>query len=284
MNDEYLSRPGKPRLRYCVFEPPTEARGPDGAARGAVFLTPGFSEHVGRYVHVAELWSRRGFVVAVHDPRGQGLSAGEPGHIARFSDWVDDALAVLEGLAKRPLWRAAGAPILFGHSLGALISSHVVLRRAIQPRAFACTSPFFGLGLKPPSWQVILAGLLTRIVPRYSEPTTIAGHYLTHDVERARAIDADPLRIRRVTARWFTETRAAQRELAARVAEVDLPVFCLQAEDDRVASAEASRRIVGKFPRGQFELAPGCYHELHQELDWQSHMTRFVDIFDSWCG
>ncbi len=263
-----------PTLRYCVFEPST-------AVRGAVLLTPGFAEHVGRWAHVAEYWRSLGHLVAVYDPRGQGLSEGRRGHVARFDDWSRDLLDVLQTLDELPTWSAAGKPVLFGHSMGGLITARTWLQHRLDVRALVLSSPLFGIGLQPAAWRVALGRWMSRVWPTYSDETTISSDKLTHDAERARLLDADPLAIHRVTARWFTEVLEAQQEVLQRAPALSCPVFCLQSQLDFIVSVQATQAVFDRLPNGELHVVEGCYHELHQELDWQRYMKRFADHFDA---
>src|SRR5882672_3182049 len=86
--------------------------------RVTVLLTHGFLEHQQRYAEVLRSWGDRGIVVATYDLRGHGLSEGRRGHVERFSDYVRDAVELLDALAQDPVWSSLSPPVLFGHSLG----------------------------------------------------------------------------------------------------------------------------------------------------------------------
>src|SRR4051794_941975 len=58
------------RLRAALFAP-------EGRARGSIILSPGRTEPIEKYYEVVRDFLERGFVVLVHDWRGQGLSARE---------------------------------------------------------------------------------------------------------------------------------------------------------------------------------------------------------------
>jgi alpha-beta hydrolase superfamily lysophospholipase len=276
----FLERPGQPRLRYALSLPVTPAR-------AAVFLTPGYLEHIGRYEHVIQLWTEAGFAVACHDPRGQGESGGRRGHVLQFSDFVNDVHALLQELKRREEWQKLGAPILVGHSMGGLISAEVALSAPGSFRGLALMSPFFGLALVPPAWKTWLGRKVSSWWPTYTERTGLESSMVTHDKERAARMDRDPLtQVKQVTARWFTEMESAHLDIKRRFPSLTLPIFCLAAGDDHVADVRTTQAVfaaaVASGCNAELKVLAGEYHELHQEVAWRTHMQEFATQFGVW--
>ncbi len=250
-----------------------------------MFATTGFSEHLGRYRHVCAAWQERGFVVANWDLRGQGRSEGTGGFVERFDDYVTDALALLAHLDERENWRTLNPPIGFGHSLGGLITIAIALRAPLRFRALGLSSPYLGLALETPAWKKAAGRLLNRAWPTFSQPTQIGGHQLTHDPVIAQSIDEDPMRIRNMTARMFTEVENAQANVIRQAQSLTLPVYCRAAGDDRVVDLQVTRRFIDTLGSTQktLDVAHGQFHELHQETDRETHIAKLGDQFERWC-
>lgn len=279
MDEQWLRRPGQPTLRTRLYVPA-------GTPRGAILATTGFSERLERYEHVCQRWQARGWLVANWDLRGQGKSEGPRGFVGRFADFVDDLFAYLDTLDETPAWRAAGPPILFAHSLGALITLHAAVRRPDRMRALALTSPYLGLALKTPAWKLWVGRAIASVWPTFSLPTGIGADVLTHDAERAHAIDADPLSVRRMTARLFNETEDAQKALVSSASRLTLPISCRAAGDDKIVDLSVTRRFFQdvKSTDSKLFVAEGQFHELHQELGWEAHTDAFAADFERWYG
>jgi alpha-beta hydrolase superfamily lysophospholipase len=244
---------------------------------GTVLLSHGFGEHRLRYSHVIEAWLKRGLLVLAYDLRGHGASSGQRGHVERFSDYVDDASALLDELERLPGASTVAPSVVFGHSFGALISIHLALRNPARVRLLALSSPFLGLALQVPALKLALGRALSRYVPRFSLPNGISPTILTHDLSIVQRTASDPLCGRMVSARWFTETAAAQQAAFARAAELRVPIFCLYAGDDRLALPSASRafslRVGSEYKL--FRELPGQYHEILNELERQSTIDEY---------
>ncbi len=249
-----------------------------------MLLTTGFGEHTGRYEPVFQIWNERGYLVAAHDLRGQGKSGGRPGHVDNFDDYLTDTKLVLDELGSDEQWQACGKPILFAHSFGCLVVTHLALRYPGEFRALALSSPYFARALATPAWKTTLGRGVSRFWPTYSDTTNITGAMVTHDPELIQDSDQDPLRIERVTARWFTESEAAQELLLTEAERLTLPIYCQAAGDDLVASLERTRQILMNAPSEDKELVvrEGQYHELHREIDRAEFIAAFADKFDTW--
>lgn len=128
-------------------------------ARGILLVSHGLAEHSRRYQTFAEAMSERGYHVYAHDHRGHGETTAADAPIGRFAarDGVDAVIA--DVIAMRDLAVAAhpGLPvILFGHSMGGLISLNVAVT---HPRAFDAVTVWnsnFHPGLSGRLAQVIL--------------------------------------------------------------------------------------------------------------------------------
>jgi alpha-beta hydrolase superfamily lysophospholipase len=258
----FFSRTGEPTLCY-------EVHAPEGKILGSVFLTHGYAEHSGRYHHVIDALTARGLTVACYDLRGHGHSEGARGYIERFEDYLRDARALLGHLQGCDAWRAGGKPVLLGHSLGGLITFLLGLEMTDEARGAVLSSPFFGLALHVPAPKRMAGMLLSRLFPGFALPSELRGKDLTHDSKLARAYDEDPLLVKKVPARWFTEALAAQQRALERAPSWKLPLLLLHGGADKVASPSASRALFERIndPRKEFRLLDDQYHEIFNELD-----------------
>jgi alpha-beta hydrolase superfamily lysophospholipase len=274
---KYLERPGEPKIAYRI-------ESPDGDARGRVLLVHGYAEHSARYDRVVTLFRERGLAVARLDLRGHGESEGPRGHVASFADYVRDVGDLLTLLELDPAWRGPKQPVLFGHSLGGLISTYTALANSSRLAGLALTSPFYGLAQKLPRLQLMLGKAVARIAPTLRQPSNLKGTDLTHDTALATTYDQDPLHFGHVTVGWFNQVSKAQEALPAKARSLTLPVYCIAAGDDRVVDVAATRRVVGSFQSADKELVvePGLFHEVLNEPSWRDHAARLAERMVRW--
>ncbi len=250
-----------PTLRYELSWPE--------APVGAVVLTHGYAEHSGRYLEVVEALVARRLAVLRYDLRGHGYSQGTRGHIQSFDDYLQDLDELRQELSKEESWRSLGTPVLLGHSLGGLISFHAALRDPGSVRGVVLSSPFFGVALHVSAPKRIAATYLSRLIPTFALPSGLQGADLTHDPERARAYDEDPLLIKKATARFFTEALRAHAQALELAPQVHWPLSIYAGGADKVASVEATKAVYARVPEGKkaLQVLEGEYHEIFNELE-----------------
>jgi lysophospholipase len=249
---------GAPTLAYQLSLPE--------GARAAVLLLHGYGEHGGRYRRVIERWAKKKLATAVPDLRGHGWSGGARGYCDRFSDYhedVDDVISVLRE-------RAPGVPLFgFGHSFGGLITATYALSHPGAFQGIVLSSPYFGLALQVPGAKKLAGQIASHLLPKLALPSGLKGSDLTHDETLARLYDTDPLVNKGATARWFTESSTAQRDLLARAAQIRSPIVVFQGGADRVASPAAARAVFDRLGSAdkKFDERNGLFHEILNEPD-----------------
>jgi len=276
---QFLERTGRPRLGFRV-DPAKET------CRGRVLLIHGYADHLARFDHVATDWTERGLTVARFDLTGHGTSGGPRGHIGAFDDYVNDVRDVLAFLEKSPDWTGPGRPVLFGHSMGALIAAHTALLVGDRTAGLAMTSPFFDVKKKVPAIQVGVGKIVSRFSPGLRQPSGLRGEDVCHDPAVVARYDTDPLRFNHVTVGWFVATEKAQEELFARAPALRSPIYCIAAGDDRLVSLDATRRFFERAGSAEKELdvAPGLFHEVLNEPDWREHARKLAERMVLWAS
>jgi alpha-beta hydrolase superfamily lysophospholipase len=238
-----------------------------------------------RYGAVTRALLERGLVVASYDLRGHGRSGGERGQILRFDEYVRDADDMAAALGGEPVWRGAGPPVLLGHSLGGLVAFHVALRDPGAVRGLVLSSPFFGLGLDVPAVKKAAGRFLSGVWPSFSMPSGLRGADVTRDAALARAYDNDPLIFKNTASRWFTEALGAQQRALSLAPSMRLPLFIVQAGDDRIASVAATRALfdrVGSLTK-TLRIAEGSYHEVFNDLERERWIAEAADAALAFC-
>lgn len=95
---------------------------PEGQCKAVIQILHGLGEYADRYQRFSAAAVERGFAVFVHDHRGHGKNAAEPGFFSEDDGWerlVEDALVVHENAREQ----FARLPIvLLGHSMGSYVA------------------------------------------------------------------------------------------------------------------------------------------------------------------
>ncbi len=243
---------------------------PVAQPRAVVGVIHGYADYSARYAAVMDAWAERGITSVAIDMRGHGRAEGRRGHCERFSEYLDDA-AELAAAVKA---HAPGVPaVLFGHSFGGLVASSVAIAQDASGangglwRALVLSSPFFGVAMQVPAIKIVAGRVMSRIVPSFAQASGLKGSQMTHDEALARAYDNDPLSFKTVTARWFTETSAAQDAAIAAAPKLRLPLYVVVGAGDSVVSVPRARAFVDAAASTDktWDARDGLYHEVLNE-------------------
>jgi alpha-beta hydrolase superfamily lysophospholipase len=256
---------------------------PDGAPRAMVALLHGYADHGKRYEHVADVWAERGIATVAIDLRGHGKSEGKRGHCQAFDEYLADA-GELSRLAQE---RGGGTPaFLFGHSFGGLVAATAAIEHPAPWRGLILSAPYFGLAMDVPAVKVVAGKVASRLVPALSLPTGLRGADMTHDQERARAYDEDPLVFKNATSRWFTESSTAQERVVARAPALTMPLYLVMGGQDRVAKLSQARAFFDAAASRDktWDERPALFHEVLNEPEWRAIATRIAEWIASHAG
>ncbi|PST19256.1 alpha/beta hydrolase [Rhizobium sp. JAB6] len=128
-------------------------------ACGILLISHGLAEHSRRYETFADAMARQGFHVYAHDHRGHGETTAHDAPLGRFARRNGAAQVIADVLAMRELAARAhpGLPIiLFGHSMGGLISLNAVVTHPDKFDAVTVWNSNFNPGLAGRAAQLIL--------------------------------------------------------------------------------------------------------------------------------
>jgi lysophospholipase len=287
---EWFSGADGATLRAAFFSP-------EGKPRGSVVLSPGRSEPIEKYFEVVHELLARGFVVLVHDWRGQGLSARDlpdrlKGHAKGFKTFLSDYATLLDAFAERlpRPW------IALGHSMGGCLTTLALAQGESRFSACVLSAPMLGLntGGKPARAARALAWIFARAglsgdytLGDRGDPfaQTFARDALTHDEARyARymaQLTANPdIALGGTTWGWvdFAFSACAWLRRSPGVEAIPIPVTIVGAgEDSRVLNADL-KSIAGRIPHGRYLEVPGAFHEILIEID--ERRAQFWAAFD----
>lgn len=280
---EWFRGAGAYRLRAALFLPPILVEG--GKARGSIVLSGGRTEPIEKYYETIAELQARGFVVLVHDWRGQGLSQRLledrlKGHANGFADFVADYRALLAQFETRlpKPW------IALGHSMGGCLTLLSLAHGVKGFSAAVLSAPMLGIQTRgqPKALARALAWLMSRVNPTdyiMGDPgdphgSDFTSNIVTHDpvrFARNAAIfkaNAD-LQLGGGTWGWLDFAFAASSWLKRNpgVTRIDFPVLALGAEKEKLVDNADQQQIIARIPLGRWLQVPGAFHELLQETD-----------------
>jgi len=236
---------------------------PDTKPKAVVCLVHGHGEHVGRYAHVGQAFSKAGYVLAGYDERGHGKTTGARGHIPSYDAMLDDVADFLALMKKR----YPGLPrFLYGHSMGGNQVINFALRRKPALAGMIASGPWLKLAFDPPAIKVTLGRMMNNIYPAFTQSSELETAALSRDLEIVRAYEKDPLVHDKMSARLFVGMYESGQWALDHAAEFSLPLLLMHGTGDRLTSSQASREFAEHAGKNvTFRAWDGWYHEIHNE-------------------
>jgi len=274
------------QLFYRSWYPPTTGNASSQkncAVKGVLALVHGLGEHCGRYCAVVKGLTAAGYAVFGFDNQGHGKSEGQRGHIDSWQDYRNNVQTFLELVRQQE----PSAPLfLMGHSLGGLIVLDYVLRSAQDKRfqslniqsLIISAPPIQPLESTASAARIVLAKLLSGILPRFSLKMGLNGGGLSRDEAVTIQAENDPLTHPYVTLRWGSETLSTIEWVKAHAQELKMPVLLTHGEADPIISPAGSQELFNKIKSANklLHIYPGSYHEPHNDLDAEQVVTDLV--------
>ena len=162
-----------------------------GAARGAIVLFHRGHEHSGRMAHLADELDLPDFAVFAWDARGHGRSPGERGFSPSLGTSVRDVQTFVDHIATT-YGIAAEDIAVVAQSVGAVLVATWAHDYAPKIRCMVLASPAFRVKLYVPFARTGLK-LMHKLRGNFFVNSYVKSRFLTHDPERIKSFDADPL-------------------------------------------------------------------------------------------
>ncbi|MFT4002024.1 MAG: alpha/beta hydrolase [Rhizobium sp.] len=277
-------------------------------ARGILLISHGLAEHSRRYEAFADAMAAQGFHVYAHDHRGHGETIAHDAPLGRFARRNGAGQVIADMLAMREFAARAhpGLPIiLFGHSMGGLISLNTVVTHPDRFDAVAVWNSNFNPGLAGRAAQLILktermfkgSDVPSGPLPKLTFGTwgrSIANRrtefdWLSRIPEQVDKYIADPLcGFDASVSLWldiFELTFRAPRKTCLDRLRRDMPIHLVGGgKDPATDNAKAISWLAGHLKKAGFshittDIYPDMRHETLNEIGADQAISRFAD----WC-
>ncbi|WP_156371006.1 alpha/beta hydrolase [Nocardia arizonensis] len=249
---------------------------PDAATRAVIVLVHGIAEHSGRYAHVGTRLAESGFTVYAFDHTGHGRSEGDKANIGSMDDAADNVSAML-ALAARE--HEDVPKFLLGHSMGSLVTLHLVTRAPMEVAGIVLSAPPLEIPVGNPL-QKLFAPVLSRLTPNLGV-LTLDSAMISRDRAVVEAYDNDPLVYRgKVPARTGAEILRVTDLVKQRLATLTQPLLVLHGSADALAAPSSADMI--ERGAGSKDLTVLRYDGLYHEVFNEPEQDRVLGDVVSW--
>lgn len=249
---------------------------PDSAPRAILLVCHGLNEHSGRYHHLAEYFTDKGFGVYGFDHIGHGKSDGTRSFVRDFPTFTDPILTCIDMIYERH----PDVPVfLVGHSLGGLIGASFLIDHHERVSG------------------AILSGSLAMIPEYVSDLTIKIGTIISKVIPKTRLIGIDKSGLSRdpqVVTNYINDPLVYNGKATARISSVindgisyvtekgssiSKPILLLHGGQDRVSDPSSSTFLhnLVSSQHNQLIIYDELFHEIYNEPEQE---TVFTDVLN----
>ena len=237
---------------------------PEGEIKAVLFIVHGVGEYSARYTNVINRFVPLGYAVYGVDHIGHGKSEGEREMVSRFEDFIEPLITCRKMIAEAH----PGVPvIIYGHSMGALITSFHLLDHQADFKAAIISAPPVKVPANISPLTVTLGKVISTIAPKMGL-IGLDVHNLSHDKAVVDSYINDPLVFHgKMPARLSAEMLRAMMRVTAEANKIEIPLFILQGSADHLVDPSGAQMLYEKASSADktLKIYEGLYHEVHNE-------------------
>jgi alpha-beta hydrolase superfamily lysophospholipase len=239
----------------------------DAKADKAIVLFHRGHEHSGRLQHIVDELNLDDFAMFAWDARGHGKSPGERGDSPSFAASVHDVDCFVRHVAREHGIRIEDIAVI-AQSVGAVLASTWAHDYAPRVRCLVLASPAFKVKLYVPFARAGLA-LQYRLRGNFFVNSYVKAKFLTHDHERIRSYETDPLITRAISVRILLALYEAGGRVVADAQAIRLPTQLLISGADWVVHRGPQDDFYDRLGSAVKErhVLEGFYHDTLGERD-----------------
>ena len=235
-------------------------------------------EHSGRLQHIVDELNLGDYAMFAWDARGHGKSPGERGDSPGFATSVHDVDGFVRHLSAEYGIRMESIAVI-AQSVGAVLVSTWAHDYAPRIRCLVLASPAFKVKLYVPFARSGLA-LQYKLRGNFFVNSYVKAKFLTHDPERIRSYETDPLITRAISVRILLALYEAGERVVADAQAIRLPTQLLISGADWVVHQGPQDEFYERLGSAVKErhLLDGFYHDTLGERDRTPVMEKIRDF------
>lgn len=247
---------------------------PTAGPRQAVVMFHRGHEHGGRMTHLPGELNLPEFDFFAWDARGHGLSPGARGDSPSFATSVRDVQTFIDHISATHGIQQTDMAVL-AQSVGAVVVSTWAHDYAPQIRCLVLASPAFKVKLYVPFARPGLK-LMRAWRGNFFVNSYVKARFLSHDPERIRSFENDPLISRPISVNMLLGLYEAADRVVADAQAIQIPTQLLISGADFVVHRKPQEQFFERLGslRKEKHILPGFFHDTLGERDRAHALSR----------
>jgi alpha-beta hydrolase superfamily lysophospholipase len=232
---------------------------------GDVLMVHGFGDHSGLYVNMISVLNEAGYNTFGFDSRGHGLSGGVRGRADGIAQMVADLDQVYDYFTAK---HGMHTPILYGHSLGAVVALDYAIGHQSKLKAVFSSSAGLSVHLSGLIiFKQTIARFIAYIAPSLRFSAGLDINYLSHDEFSVKRYAKDPLVHGKISAKFGLDLLDYGAGVIGKAHRLHIPVFLVHGSADKITNPAGTVKFYENCLSDDktIFLYPGLYHEMHNE-------------------
>ncbi len=241
-----------------------------------LFIIHGLGEHSGRYQDLAKILIKEGIGVFSIDLIGHGKSSGKKGHIKSFEDFINAVETGVIYVRKKFL----DTPIiLFGHSLGGLITLKFLIdRESKEIERSIISSPWIETALEIPKHLLFIHKIFQKIIPGLQLSNNLITSHLSKDKKIVEKYENDILVHDKISLNLFSEITKTINNVIDRSSRIKIKTLIYHGKNDKIISHKGTEKVAKLIPDNKFILYKNIYHEPHNDIEKKIVYKQMIDF------
>jgi alpha-beta hydrolase superfamily lysophospholipase/SAM-dependent methyltransferase len=243
------------------------------APKRAIILFHRGHEHSGRQQDVVDSLNMPDYACFAWDARGLGKSPGVRGYADNFGVFVKDADVFARHICKQYGYKMEDIAVI-AQSVGGVVAAAWVHDYAPDIRCLVLASPALKVKLYVPLARQSLALMQSLALPKALPALAFVNSYvkakwLTHDAERIKSYDSDPLITRPIAVNILLELYETAERLIKDAAAITTPTQFLVSGSDWVVHQKPVQQLYVNLgaKTKEFHIFDGFFHDTLGEKD-----------------
>ena len=252
--------------------------GTESKQKKAIIMFHRGHEHGGRMSHLVDELKLTDTAFFAWDARGLGRSSGARGHAESFATLVQDIDCFIQHITKTHGFETDQILVL-GQSVGAVMLTTWVHDYAPNIRGMILAAPAFDIKLYIPFARQMIA-VRQKLGGIFTVNSYVKATQLTHDPDRVRSYNEDPLITRPIASNILLELYTASERVIKDAHAINTPTLTLVSGSDWVVRKKPQYEFVARLGSANKRLIelPGLYHDTLGELNREQALTEIRDF------